>query len=90
MYVSDEQAVRDGIATFQEIQIEQERAFTIERIERLRRFATGETLDRREREEWRHFHERTYVMEREIEVMIRALADVEAYRLPNPIIVPVR
>lgn len=87
MYVAGEAAVRQGIAELR-AKIERERAFAIERVERLRRFARDEALEHREREEWRAFHDRTRIMEQEIQVMVSALAQVEAFRQPPPVIIP--
>lgn len=87
MYVTDETAVRETIAT-NNARIEKEHAFTIERVERLRRFArTDEEMLDREREEWRRFHAIIRPMEQENEVLIKALANLKSFESPAPIII---
>ena len=83
MYAADEDAVREQIANHR-AKIEEEHAFTMERVNRLRRFVREEELDRREREEWRHFNDRIYPLQQEIEVMIRTLADCAWLRASPP------
>ena len=72
--------VREAIATLQN-RIAQERAFTVERVERLRRFAKGE------REEWEHFALRTGPMQQELDTITSALADYYGSRNPPPVTV---
>lgn len=83
----DEMATREAIA-MNNNRIAQERAFTVDRIDRLRRFSRTDLFEKREREEWRAFHERVYYLERENDVMIRALTDLHASKAPPPIFIP--
>lgn len=85
--MSDEDSVREAIATNNN-RIAQERAFTVERIDRLRRFAREDMFKQHEREEWNHFHDRVYFLERETEAMIQTLATALSYQSPAPVFVP--
>jgi hypothetical protein len=84
--IVDIRHVREAIATLQN-RIAQERAFTVERVERLRRFATGARLKKREREEWEHFAMRTGPMQQELDVITNALADYYGSRNPPPVVI---
>lgn len=84
---ADETAAREHIATLRN-QIEQERAFTVERTDRLRRFARGDELDRRLREEWEHFADRTRPMQQEIDATIKLLTKIDGFKVPPPIFIP--
>lgn len=80
-----EKAIREAIA-MNHNRIAQERAFTIERIDRLQRFARGDLFKQREREEWNAFNDRIHYLVRENEVMVQTLADLEATRASPPVI----
>jgi hypothetical protein len=86
--VDDENAARQQIAENM-ARIERERVHTVDRIERMRRFTQdAEVADRREREEWRAFHECIYYLERENEVVIDLLATLHMCRPPAIVILP--
>jgi hypothetical protein len=67
-----ETAIRKTIATLPRT-IAEERAATVERVERLRRFADGDHLKQRERDEWDAFHRRVRRMERELEYLAQMM-----------------
>lgn len=81
----DLQNVKEHAATLQN-RIEQERAFTIERVERLARFTRGENYNRRVREEWEHFVLRTGPMQQELDLVMKALADYYGMRSTAPVV----
>jgi hypothetical protein len=85
MYVHNEDLARSHLAHLKGL-VEKERAVTVDRCERLRRFVRGTTLDRREREEWSAFRQRTAMLEREIGVVTRALVNLESLRAPAAIV----
>lgn len=66
-------------------QIAQERAFTIDRIERLRKFVRNDAqLKERERAEWITFHNQVRPIELEIETMVKLLAERAILQAPSP------
>lgn len=85
----DQTNIREAIATNIN-KIEQERAFTVDRIGRLHLFGRSDLFNFkwREREEWRTFHERVYYLERENEAMVKTLVDLEQLKASPPIIIP--
>lgn len=83
--MQSEQNIRDYIATLRN-SIENERAFTIDRVERLGRFMDGMRLYMRREDEWHRFHERTRPMQQEIDHYIELLARIASLTLPAPIV----
>lgn len=87
MYVSDEAAVREHLATLRG-HIEKERASTIDRCTRLRRFVRDDAeLRARERDEWNHFGWRIKPLQQEIDVITGLLAEKAGLEAPPPVIV---
>lgn len=76
---------REAIASAKN-QLAMERAFTIDRIARLRRFVSGPALVHRERDEWKHYQERVRPLLVAIDAMTKQVSAYLGLRAPSPII----
>lgn len=76
---------KEHIATFRN-QVEMERAFTIDRIERGRRFYRGDDLKKFERREWEHFYDRVHPIEKELRYITELVAQSIGWQVPTIIV----
>lgn len=70
-------------------QLAVERAFTVDRISRLRRFVSGPALVHRERDEWKHYQERVRPLLEAIDAMTKQASAYLNLRGPSPITIKI-
>jgi hypothetical protein len=88
-FIRDEMLTHELIATCR-TQIDQEYEATVERVNRLRGSCREHQCDEQEREEWAHFNDRVRPLRKQIEALVKTIADLRMLRAPPPQIISSR